>query len=306
MDRVVPPCSQALNTSAGRQVAPPFPDETLSVPGTRLRRPADILRSSEVGHWVEEGAMKHRTACVVVLVLVGMAGGTEVSAQEEAEQPLENLQFFSPEIGRDSLIQVMRRFSLDLGVRCQYCHVGGDGVSFEGVDFTSDDDPDKRKARFMLRMVQTLNHGMLPLMADRDEPTAEVGCKTCHRGAPKPALLTELLRAELDAGGPDSTVALYRTLREQAGTAGRYDFGEWEVNLLAERLAREGRIPDAITIYEINLEQYPTSLSIILALGSLYEEVGDADRAVTYYERALELDPQNGRAAARLEALRGR
>lgn len=249
--------------------------------------------------------MRYRIACVAMLVLSGVVV-TEVSAQDDEEQPLENLHFFSPEIGRDSLIQVMRRFSLDLGVRCQYCHVGGDGVSFEGVDFTSDEDPDKRKARFMLRMVETLNHGMLPLMADRDAPVSEVGCKTCHRGAPKPALLTELLLAELDAGGADSTVALYRTLREQAATAGRYDFGEWEMNLFAERLSREGRIRDAITIYEINLEQYPTSMSIILNLGRLYEESGDAEGAVTYYERALEIDPDNGAAAARLEALRGR
>lgn len=221
------------------------------------------------------------------------------------DQGLENLQFFPEDLARDSLIQVMRGFSFALGVRCQYCHIGGDGVSFEGVDFASDEDPDKRKARFMLRIVETLNHSMLPLLADRDTPSSEIGCKTCHRGSPKPALLTDVLRATLDEHGPDSTAARYTALREQTALSGMYDFGEWEMNVLAERLTREGRHRDAITIYEINLEQYPSSIAIVHALGRLHETVDEIERAVEYYERVLELSPGHPQATARLEALRG-
>ena len=47
----------------------------------------------------------------------------------------------------------MREFSFALNVRCQYCHTGGDGISFEGVNFASDEKPAKVKARAMLRMV---------------------------------------------------------------------------------------------------------------------------------------------------------
>src|SRR5262245_1343443 len=72
-------------------------------------------------------------------------------------EKFENLRYFPRDIPRDSLLQTMRGFSFALGVRCQYCHAGGDGVSFEGVNFASDEKPTKRNARFMLRMVDSLN-----------------------------------------------------------------------------------------------------------------------------------------------------
>ena len=218
---------------------------------------------------------------------------------------LENLQFFSQDVTRDSIVEVMRGFSFALGVRCQYCHVGGDGISFQGVEFASDDDPDKRKARFMLRMVETLNNSMLPMMPDRDASAVEITCKSCHRGRSKPALLTQVLRQVLDDEGPEAAVARYRELREQSPTAGMFDFGEWEMNVLGERLRDEGRHRDAIAIFELNLEHFASSVSILFELGGLYEAVEDVEGAIGYYERVLELSPENGRAEARLTALRG-
>ncbi len=251
--------------------------------------------------------MKSRSAAVslVLGVLVAGAGSAPAAGQRLGENPA-NLQFFPSDIAPDSLVETMRGFSFALGVRCQYCHTGGDGISFEGVAWESDDDPDKRKARFMLRMTETLNRSMLPMMAGRDEPPAEITCKTCHRGRPRPALLTDIMRQTLDGQGADSAAALYSRLRERVGMNGMYDFGEWEMNVLAERLAREGRPRDAITIYRINQTSHPESISIALDLARLHEEVGDREEAIQAYERVLELDPGNDAALARLEALRGR
>jgi len=238
-----------------------------------------------------------------VLVL-GLASATPiVSAGQQAPN---NLQYFPSDITRDSLVSEMRQFSFALGVRCQYCHVGGDGVSLEGVVWESDEDPDKRKARFMLRLVDTLNEGLLPMMAGRDQPRSEITCKTCHRGLPKPRLLTDVLRAPLDEHGADSVRARYLDLRENEALSGRYDFRQWEMNTLAERLTAEERYREAIAVYEVNLEQFPESVSILLGLGQLYEEVGDEESAVEHYRRVLDLAPDNRLAAARLEALGGR
>ena len=242
---------------------------------------------------------------VLLFAALSVAVSSPGLRAQERDQELKNLQFFSQDVTRDSLIEVMRGFSFALGVRCQYCHTGGDGVSFDGVVFESDEDPDKRKARYMLRLVETLNNSMLPMMADRDEPAYEVSCKTCHRGRPKPVLLTEVLRRTLDEHGRDSTATQYRTLREEVVLDGMFDFGEWEMNVLGERLTSEGRHRDAITIFEINNESYPRSVSIALSLGGLYEEVEDAESAIRYYERVLELAPGNSRAQARLDVLRG-
>src|SRR5688572_5624591 len=85
-----------------------------------------------------------------------------------------NLQVLPKTITRDSLVGIMRRFSLSLNARCQYCHVGGDGISFEGVRFADDDDEDKRKAREMLRMVQRINNEFLTALPQRDQPPVEV------------------------------------------------------------------------------------------------------------------------------------
>jgi len=215
-----------------------------------------------------------------------------------------NLQFFAEDISRDSLLDVMRGFSFSLGVRCQYCHVGGDGISFEGVEFHSDDDPDKRKARYMLRLVADLNERLLPQMPDRTEPNVRMECKTCHRGRAKPFLLTQELRLTLEAHGVDSAISQYRQLREEYATSGTFDFGEWEMNVLAERLTGEGRLRDAIAIYELNAEFFPGSFTIVLNLARLYDRAGDIGVAIERYERVLEMRPEHAPTQARLAELR--
>ncbi|HEX9580286.1 MAG TPA: c-type cytochrome [Gemmatimonadales bacterium] len=228
------------------------------------------------------------------------------TALAQIPEKFENLKFFPSDITRDSLVTVMRGFSFALGVRCQYCHVGGDGVSFEGVEFHKDDDPDKRKARAMLEMVGRLNDEVLANLPDRDDPPLRVECKTCHRGLPRPTLLKQELRMVLDRAGTDSAAARYRDLRNRAAFTGTFDFGEWETNTLAEDLSREGRRQDAIAIFRLNEEFYSESVSIKGALAQLYETVGDTLQAIAYYEKALVLAPTLAPARRRLEALRGR
>lgn len=226
-----------------------------------------------------------------------------VEAAAQMPDKYTNLQVLPKDISRTELIEIMRSFSFALGVRCQYCHVGGDGRSFEGVEFDKDDDPHKRQARFMMQMVETLNEKTLAKMPDRDDPPVVMECKTCHRGRPKPLLLIQELRLALDAGGIDSTLSHLRGLRKDFDNTGAYDFGEWETNQFAERLAREGRTADAVAVYELNAEYFPESASIALNLAQLYEEQGDSATAIRHYKHVLELAPRNKRAKERLEAL---
>jgi tetratricopeptide (TPR) repeat protein len=230
-------------------------------------------------------------------------------ARAEAQIPdtFRNLQVLPEDTDRAVLLDVMRGFSFALGVRCQYCHVGGDGVSFEGVAFDRDDDPDKLKARAMLAMVGDLNDVVLAALPQRDTPPVAVECKTCHRGRPRPVLLARELRVALDDFGPDSATARYERFRadEDVVLAGWFDFGEWEVNTLAERLQDEGRTADAIAIYELNARHHPRSISIHSRLGALHEAQGDTRAAILSYERVLEIDPENQAAVSRLRALRG-
>ena len=233
------------------------------------------------------------------------AGLVPIEANSQIPDDFTNLQVLPPDISSDALIEVMRDFSFALNVRCQYCHVGGDGISFEGVEFASDDDADKRKARLMLEMVAQLNDDFLATLPDRDEPEVSVSCKTCHRGRPRPIMLAQELRIALDEFGPDSAVVRYERYREETALTGMFNFGEWEVNVLGEQLQREERLEDAIAIYELNGRHYPNSVPIHLSLGTLHESNSDVESAIERYRRVLGLDPDNRAALERLEAIGG-
>src|SRR5262249_54642702 len=148
-------------------------------------------------------------------------------------EKFENLQALPKDIARDSLLNIMRGFSFALGVRCQYCHAGGDGVSFVGVSFPSDDKPAKRNARFMIRMVDSLNQRVLAALPSRSEPPVRLECVTCHRGLSRPTTIESLLRATVDRAGADSAVRQYKALRQSVTERGLYDFTEWRINELA-------------------------------------------------------------------------
>ena len=215
----------------------------------------------------------------------------------------ENLQYFPKDIPHDTLINIMRGFSFALGVRCQYCHAGGDGISFQGVDFKSDDKPTKRKARYMLRMADTINNRLLAALPDRGNPPVRVGCVTCHHGLSKPATLASTLTETIESKGTDSAIAQYRFLRENTMTLGKYDFGEWSMNELARTLSERGKTAEAIEMLELNQEFYPQAPEIDYMIGELHRQRGEKDKALSRYRLALQKDPNNAQAKRRLAEL---
>ena len=217
-------------------------------------------------------------------------------------EKFENLQYFPKDIPRDSLIQQMRTFSLTMGVRCQYCHAGGDGVSFDGVDFASDEKPAKRKARAMLRMTREINETLLAKIPSRAEPRIEVACVTCHHGRRQPKSLQTVLFEIVETEGVPAAVARYKELRGNM-VAGLYNFGEWEINELARRLL-EAKKPDAaIAILEMNGEYYPKSAEIDFNIGELLLAKGEKDKALARYRVTLEKAPNHQGAKTRIAQL---
>jgi tetratricopeptide (TPR) repeat protein len=241
------------------------------------------------------------------LALVGAAFTlvTSVAAQQQTEPDWKgrNLQYFPKDIKRSELIQRMREFSFALSVRCQYCHAGGDGISFEGVDFSSDEKPAKKKARAMLRLTEQVNKTLLPEVPSRAEPRVEVNCATCHHGLRLPKSLQTTLLEIVNAEGPAAAVKRYRELRASDTLSGRYNFDEWEINELARRLFEAKNIDAAIAILEMNGEFYPRSAAIDFQLGELHRERGDRDKALARYRSALEKAPDNAAAKARIAEL---
>ena len=54
------------------------------------------------------------------------------------------------------VVGMMRNIAGDLGVRCQFCHVGEEGMPLERFDFAKDQKRTKLVARQMMRMVEEI------------------------------------------------------------------------------------------------------------------------------------------------------
>lgn len=223
--------------------------------------------------------------------------------QRPTEQPPKNLQYFSKDTPRDALIPRMREFTMALGVRCQYCHAGGDGQSLQGVMFDSDEKTAKRKARAMLHMVDDINTKLLSTIPDRTVPAVQVQCVTCHRGSPIPKTLDTVLTETIQSDGVDAAVAKYRQLRADTMVLGRFNFGEPTLSEVARRINRAGKPEAAIAMLKLNQEFYPKSADIDLQLAETYLGTGNKEAAIAAVKSAVEKQPDNPRAKRRLEEL---
>ena len=113
-------------------------------------------------------------------LLVAFAG----DAHAQIPSTFTNLQVMPKDVSRAALVAGMRDFSIGLGVRCNYCHVGENAETLEKFDFAADAKPTKAIARVMIRMTREINDRLL---ADIGRPrTVSVTCLTCHRGLQVP------------------------------------------------------------------------------------------------------------------------
>lgn len=97
-------------------------------------------------------------------------------AQKTADQVFKNIQSLKG-TPADQLIPAMQYFSASLGVQCGFCH-----VVTPAFDPDKDDKEEKKTARMMISMVQSINQANF-----KGRP--EVGCATCHAGRSNPAPL---------------------------------------------------------------------------------------------------------------------
>jgi hypothetical protein len=102
---------------------------------------------------------------------------------------LSNAKVMAPDSGADRLRATMFAFTAALGVRCSFCHVGGDEIPLGERDFASDANPRKDIARAMMRMTWQLNRETLPAISGLKEP--RLSCFSCHGGRAKPLLAAE-------------------------------------------------------------------------------------------------------------------
>jgi hypothetical protein len=202
------------------------------------------------------------------------------------------------------VIGMMRNFSGDLGVRCQFCHVGQEGQPLSQFDFASDDKRTKRVARQMMLMVQEVNRRLDTLPARPAGTTAlRVTCETCHHGLSRPQPLALALVDIGMTSGADSTVRAYQALRNRYYGRAAYDFGETSLNTAAFRLARAGKYEEALALLKTNETYFPTSAPLSISRGNVLLMRADTAGAESSFREAIRRDPNNEEAKGRLRAI---
>jgi hypothetical protein len=237
--------------------------------------------------------------------LVVLAAPRALASQASGRWPpdsLVNVQVIPRTTPVMEVVGAMRNITFALGVRCQFCHGGEEGMPLERFDFPSDEKRTKLVARQMMRMVQEINR-RLDTIPGRTSTGLEVSCATCHRGVSRPLPLANLLIDASVAAGSDSAIRAYRGLRERYYGRDAYDFGETSLNTAAFRLGRAGKYDEAFALLRLNEEMFPNSSGMYVFRGNISLMKGDTTAAVAAFREAVRRDPSNGEARGRLRAI---
>lgn len=223
-----------------------------------------------------------------------------VAANAQEPKNLKVLQGFS----NARLIPVMKGFTRALGVRCTYCHVGEEGKPLNTYDFASDKNPNKDRARGMLRMLGSINE-QLKAIPSSSETRVNMWCHTCHAGRPRPMTLDEEMGTVFRASGVQAAIARYLELKEKYYGKAGYDFSERTLAAIGTDLLREGKSDAAIAIFRLNTKEHPASTEVWDNLAEAYLKVGKPQLASVFYRKALEIEPENENAIGKLKEIEG-
>jgi hypothetical protein len=239
-----------------------------------------------------------------VLATVALLASTALYAHAQAPgkwppDSLINLKVIPPGTSVTQVIGMMRNFAGGLGVRCQFCHLGEEGMPLERFDFASDDKRTKQVARQMMHMVQEINR-RVDTIPERPTPGVQVTCATCHHGVSRPVPLNQLMTEATLAFGADSAVRNYRALRDRYFGRDAYDFSEFSLNSAALRVGREQKFEDAFALLRLNEEFFPQAASVPIVRGNISLIRGDTTAAAVAFREAIRRDSTNNEARSRL------
>jgi CubicO group peptidase (beta-lactamase class C family) len=111
-----------------------------------------------------------------------------------------------------------------------------------------------------------------------------------------------VLYKTISTQGIDAAVKEYHDLKK--GQQQAYDFGEQRLNSLGYNLMNQGKMKEAIRIFQLNVEAYPASSNVYDSLGEAFMKNGDKVPAIENYEKSLKLDPGNNNAVEMLKKLK--
>ena len=246
--------------------------------------------------------ISHRLAISCALLMLSIA-----PAHAQIPDKFTNLKVLPKDTPKPELIKIMRGFSTDLGVRCVHCHTAKDPNDFSTMNFASDQKPAKETARKMMKMAKDINETLDKELGEDHADRLTVTCFTCHHGLERPETLADALVPVLKKDGPDAAVTRYRDLRKDYYGQASYDFSEWSLVQIAEELGHDkAQISGARALLNLNLEFYPESAATYARMAETYIAEGDTTTALTHYDKALALAPEDDHLKRRIEQIKAK
>jgi len=218
------------------------------------------------------------------------------------EKP-QNLKVLPKDWQGTRLRPVMFGFTRALGVRCSYCHKGQEGKPLSTYDFASDENPNKNRAREMLRMLNDIEDHLKKIEPSGDK-RVNMWCHTCHHGRPRPMTLDEELGEQYRKKGLQAALDDYAELKKKYYGRAAFDFGEGSLNVFGYALLEGSDAAGAIQVFQLNAATFPDSSNVWDSLAEGYLKAGDVRKAQENYEKALKLDPANQNAKEALKRIK--
>jgi CubicO group peptidase (beta-lactamase class C family) len=146
---------------------------------------------------------------------------------------------------------------------------------------------------------QMILEGLLAATVGGEHPAAEwLGYEQYN--AP-----TRLTRAALwrtiEARGVKAAIEEYYDLKRSSPAEA---FDEYVLNSLGYNLLGEERFGEAIDIFKLNVDEYPDAWNPYDSLGEAFMRAGQLEAAIVYYEKSLELNPDNTNGRAMLARIK--
>ena len=248
---------------------------------------------------------KSVTRCCVLASFLVVLTATSLAQQDDWRWPEKpaNLQVLNKDWPGARLSPVMRGFTRALGVRCSYCHMGEEGKPLSTYDFASDKNPNKDRAREMLRMLGDVNTHLKKIEPSGDK-RVNMWCHTCHRGRPRPMTLEEELGEQYRLKGIETALGHYQTLKQNYLERGSYDFSERSLRNFGDELLEKKDFAGAIRVFNLNSSIFPKSATVWNSLANAHLQNGEKKKARQYYETSFKRDPTNEEAKENLKKLK--
>jgi Flp pilus assembly protein TadD len=105
----------------------------------------------------------------------------------------------------------------------------------------------------------------------------------------------------LERGDTAGALAAYREVRRRNPKSPAVE--EFRLNRLGYTFLGRRKLDEAIAVFTLNVEFYPDSWNVYDSLGEAYMNRGDTDRAIRYYRKTLQMNPNNPGARTALRTM---